>query len=122
MHPDADAANGFARDDIIRDMWQAAGSEASTMDPFQHDRILGAVSHLPHIAAFALVNTLLELEPSTQPGLISCRLAVEDCAIPPVFAASSPEMWRDILLWNCDNLVTMIVTITETVASTVGNN
>ena len=94
--------------DIIRDMWQAAGSRVSTMDPFQHDRILGAVSHLPHIAAFALVNTLLELGPSTQPGLDLLSFGGGGLRDTTRIAASSPEMWRDILLWNRDNLVTMI--------------
>jgi prephenate dehydrogenase len=42
----------------VREMWEAAGSIVLSMDPFLHDRVLGAVSHLPHAAAFALMLAL----------------------------------------------------------------
>lgn len=94
--------------EIIREVWQAAGSSVSTMDPFQHDRILGAVSHLPHLAAFSLINTLVEMGRSTLPGVDLLSYAGGGLRDTTRIAASSPEMWRDIFLWNRDNLVTMI--------------
>ncbi len=42
-------------------MWQETGSIVLTMDPHLHDKILGAVSHLPHVAAFALMNALIDI-------------------------------------------------------------
>jgi prephenate dehydrogenase len=45
----------------IKQIWQETGSIVLTMDPHLHDQILGAVSHLPHIAAFALMNALADL-------------------------------------------------------------
>lgn len=94
--------------EIVRELWQAAGSRVSTMDPFVHDRILGAVSHLPHVAAFALINALLELGSSANPALDLMSFAGGGLRDTTRIAASSPEMWRDIFLWNRDNLVTMI--------------
>lgn len=94
--------------EIIRDVWQAAGSRVSTMDPFQHDRILGAVSHLPHVAAFSLINALVEMGQEAIPELDLLSYAGGGLRDTTRIAASSPEMWRDIFLWNRDNLVTMI--------------
>jgi prephenate dehydrogenase len=94
--------------EIIRDMWRAAGSRVSTMDPFEHDRILGAVSHLPHVAAFSLINTLVEMGQGMTPELDLLSYAGGGLRDTTRIAASSPEMWRDIFLWNRDNLVTMI--------------
>ena len=45
----------------VRTMWQETGSVVLTMDAHLHDKILGAVSHLPHVAAFALINALAEI-------------------------------------------------------------
>jgi prephenate dehydrogenase len=94
--------------EIIRDMWQAAGSRVSMMDPFQHDRVLGAVSHLPHVAAFSLINALVGMGQGMIPELDLLSYAGGGLRDTTRIAASSPEMWRDILLWNRDNLVTMI--------------
>ncbi len=44
--------------DLVRRMWQAAGSEVVVMDVVKHDRILAAISHLPHMVAYALVNAV----------------------------------------------------------------
>lgn len=94
--------------DLIRNMWQTAGSRVFTMDPFEHDRILGAVSHLPHVAAFSLINALVEMGRGMIPQLDLLSYAGGGLRDTTRIAASSPEMWRDIFLWNRDNLVTMI--------------
>jgi prephenate dehydrogenase len=94
--------------DIIRTLWQAAGSRVSTMDPFEHDRILGAVSHLPHVAAFSLINALIEMGQGMIPELDLLSYAGGGLRDTTRIATSSPEMWRDIFLWNRENLVTMI--------------
>ncbi|MEO6545597.1 MAG: prephenate dehydrogenase/arogenate dehydrogenase family protein, partial [Nitrospiraceae bacterium] len=44
----------------VQAMWRETGSVVLTMDAHLHDKILGAVSHLPHVAAFALINALTE--------------------------------------------------------------
>lgn len=92
----------------ICEMWRAVGSVVSTLDPFDHDYILGAVSHLPHVAAFALMEALAELQQTL--GDTSKLLAYSGGGLRDTtrIAASSPEMWRDICLANQDNLVNMI--------------
>jgi prephenate dehydrogenase len=92
----------------IRELWEAAGSIVICMDPFVHDRILGAVSHLPHVAAFALINALTEIRERTTPDLDLCNHSGGGLRDTTRIAASSPEMWRDIFLWNRDNLVALI--------------
>jgi prephenate dehydrogenase len=77
------------------------------MDPMLHDKVLGAVSHLPHIAAFALINALTEVQQGT-PELDLLTYSGGGLRDTTRIAASSPEMWRDIFLWNRDNLVAQI--------------
>lgn len=92
----------------VRELWERAGSVVALMDPHLHDRVLGAVSHLPHIAAFSLINALTDLRHHTMPELDLLAYAGGGLRDTTRIAASSPEMWRDICLWNRDNLVAMI--------------
>ncbi|HSN04579.1 MAG TPA: prephenate dehydrogenase/arogenate dehydrogenase family protein [Nitrospira sp.] len=92
----------------VRALWQETGSVVLTMDPRLHDQILGAVSHLPHVAAFALITALADLRDRE---IASLDLAVHSgggLRDTTRIAASSPEMWRDIFLWNRDNVVHFI--------------
>ncbi|MCC7203082.1 MAG: prephenate dehydrogenase/arogenate dehydrogenase family protein [Nitrospirae bacterium] len=96
---DPDAVN------TVQAMWEAAGARVQRMDPWQHDRIFAAVSHLPHVVAFALVNTLLDLEKESA-GIISYSAGgFRDFTR---IAASHPEMWRDICLMNRENVLEML--------------
>ena len=91
----------------IRGLWEAAGSIVLTMDPVLHDKVLGAVSHLPHAVAFALINALTEVQQGT-PELDLLAFSGGGLRDTTRIAASSPEMWRDIFLWNRENLVAQI--------------
>lgn len=91
----------------VRSMWQETGSIVLTMDPHLHDKILGAVSHLPHVAAFALMNALIDIRAQV-PALDVAGHSGGGLRDTTRIAASSPEMWRDIFLWNRDNLVAFI--------------
>src|SRR5206468_6573332 len=90
------------------ELWEAAGSTVLSMDPFLHDQVLGAVSHLPHVAAFSLMNALIEIRERKVPGLDLLAYAGGGLRDTTRIAASSPEMWRDIFLWNRQNLIAMI--------------
>ena len=94
--------------DRIRQLWEEAGSTVLTMDPHLHDQILGAVSHLPHVVAFALMNALAELRDQQVPSLDLAGHSGGGLRDTTRIAASSPEMWRDIFLWNRDNVVSYI--------------
>ncbi len=92
----------------IQRIWEAAGSTVRSIDPFLHDWILGAVSHLPHVAAFALMNALSDLQQQTPGDADLLDFSGGGLRDTTRIAASSPEMWRDIFLWNRENLIPMI--------------
>ena len=92
----------------VRQLWEEAGSIILTMDPHLHDQILGAVSHLPHVAAFALMNALSELRDQALPSLDLAGHSGGGLRDTTRIAASSPEMWGDIFLWNRENVVAYI--------------
>lgn len=94
--------------DRVTQLWEEAGSIVLTMDPHIHDQILGAVSHLPHVAAFALMNALADLRDQQVPSLDLAGHSGGGLRDTTRIAASSPEMWRDIFLWNRDNVVSYI--------------
>ena len=90
--PETDPA-GLER---ARALWTAVGSHVSQLDPHLHDAAMAAVSHLPHLAAFALVNAV-----ARQPqGALFLSLAGPGFRDFSRIAASAPSVWRDILLAN----------------------
>lgn len=86
--------------ETVRALWQATGAQVETLDPAQHDRVFAAVSHLPHLAAFALVDELAQ----RADGDIYFHFAASGFRDFTRIAGSSPEMWRDIALANKDAL------------------
>ncbi|MDD5364700.1 MAG: prephenate dehydrogenase/arogenate dehydrogenase family protein [Gallionellaceae bacterium] len=80
----------------IAGLWQVCGAQVAEMAAAEHDSIFAAVSHLPHLAAFALVD---ELASRPQAGLFF-RHAGSGFRDFTRIAGSSPEMWRDIALAN----------------------
>lgn len=90
-------------------LWEAVGSIVISMDPHDHDWVLGAVSHFPHVAAFSLMQTLRSLQDNGKtPSLDLLSFSGGGLRDTTRIAASSPEMWRDICLSNRDNLLLMI--------------
>ncbi len=86
----------------ITGLWESFGSKVSTLDADEHDRIYAAVSHLPHIIAYAIVNTVADINSSY---LGYAGNGFKDTTR---IAASSPELWRDISLMNRENLLEFI--------------
>lgn len=82
--------------DRVRALWEQCGAKVELMDPELHDRILGGISHLPHLAAYALVDTLMRWDRKS-PMLKYSAGGFKDFTR---IAGSSPEMWRDICLEN----------------------
>ena len=85
----------------VRDAWKACGAQVVQLDAAEHDRILGAVSHLPHIVAYALVNALAR-HPDPQRLFGYSAGGLRDTVR---IAGSSPEMWADICIANRDSLL-----------------
>jgi prephenate dehydrogenase len=85
----------------IEAMWQACGALVSAMTSAQHDGVFAAVSHLPHLLSFALVEQILG-EPDAALKFSFAAGGFRDFTR---IAASSPEMWRDVCLANRTALV-----------------
>jgi len=83
------------------DVWSALGCEVSTMTPEQHDAAFAAVSHLPHLMAFALMNAITS-QPAGKDYLSLAGPGFRDFTR---IAASDPKVWRDILLSNREELL-----------------
>jgi prephenate dehydrogenase len=92
----------------VRQLWERTGAQVTEMDPDLHDRVLGAVSHLPHIVAYALVNAISSIQESQISELDLQAFSGGGYRDTTRIAASSAEMWRDICLWNRDNLVDQV--------------
>lgn len=84
-----------------RQFWQACGANLAEMTVGEHDRIFAAVSHLPHLLAFALVDDIAR-RPDAEGILKFAAGGFRDFSR---IASSSPEMWRDISLANRDALI-----------------
>ncbi len=86
-------ANALAQ---VKQAWQVAGAEVEIMEINHHDEILAATSHLPHLLAYSLVNTLA----SDQSNKEYFNYAAGGFRDFTRIAASSPVMWRDIFSAN----------------------
>lgn len=91
----------------VTDLWKRLGSNVLSMDPDRHDRVYAAVSHLPHIIAYAMMNTVSDIDSSYLPF---CGQGFRDMTR---IAASSPGIWTDISLFNKENLREMIAVFRE---------
>lgn len=103
--------------EAISSMWKSAGSEVVFMDAATHDEIFGAVSHLPHIAAFSLVNAIADLEENRGDILKFSAGGFKDFTR---IASSSPKMWRDICALNSSSLLSVIDGFQKTLAKLKG--
>jgi prephenate dehydrogenase len=91
--------------EAVKALWSAAGANVVLMDADVHDHIFAAVSHLPHAAAFAMVNTVAEFNAGSKNYMSFSGAGFRDFTR---IAASSPEMWRDVCLLNGENILEMI--------------
>jgi prephenate dehydrogenase len=85
----------------VRDMWRGCGAHVECMSAEAHDRVFAAVSHLPHLAAFALMDELAGREDSA----LYFRHAGSGFRDFTRIAGSHPEMWRDVALANREAVV-----------------
>lgn len=89
---------------LVRAAWTACGARIVKMQAAEHDAIFGAVSHLPHVAAFALMHLLAQQRDAKRLLGFSGGGLRDTVRI----AGSSPEMWRDICTANRAALVPLL--------------
>ena len=95
------AENGKEDIETIAGAWTAVGARVSRMTPEEHDGVFAAVSHLPHLLAYALVNDVSRRPNSAQLFGYAAGGFRDFTRI----ASSHPEMWRDICVANSDQLL-----------------
>jgi len=88
----------------VGNLWEACGARLRTLEPSTHDHIFAAVSHLPHLLAFALVDAFASRPDAEE----IFRYAASGFRDFTRIAAGSPEMWRDISLANREALLAEI--------------
>jgi prephenate dehydrogenase len=84
-----------------QELWEALGCHVQQMAPEQHDAAFAAVSHLPHMIAFALMHAIVN-QPQGKDFLALAGPGFKDFTR---IAAGDPKMWRDVLLANRHELV-----------------
>lgn len=90
----------------ISALWRAVGMKVVSLSAEEHDFVFGAVSHLPHIVAYALMNTLGALKtPDGREVTAYSGAGLKDITR---IAASDPVMWRDICLSNRNHSLSLI--------------
>ena len=85
----------------IQALWEACGARITRLDPETHDAVLAAVSHLPHLLAYALVHDIARRDNAGQLFSYAAGGFRDFTRI----ASSHPEMWRDICIANRDRLL-----------------
>ena len=106
--------------DRVIGLWNSLGSKVTILDADLHDQIFAYTSHLPHVAAYALLNSLRGLEHDDL-ALFSGGGLGEFLRL----ASSSPEMWTDIFLMNTENIsfaIEDLVKSLNTLQDTIANN
>ncbi len=94
---------------IIRAMWQSTGAEVVDMEVAEHDAVLAATSHLPHVLAYTLVDALAQSDASED----IFRFAAGGFRDFTRIASSDPVMWRDISIANKKALIEAIAMFSE---------
>ncbi len=91
--------------ELVERMWRTAGSDVVIMDVEKHDRVLAAISHLPHMVAYALVNSVDAYDRYDENILKYSAGGFKDFTR---IASSDPTMWRDIAMTNRAALLEMM--------------
>jgi prephenate dehydrogenase len=93
----------------VRSMWQACRAEVTETSIEHHDEVLAATSHLPHMLAYSLVDTLAKMDEKKEIFDFAAGGFRDFTRI----ASSDPNMWHDICISNKDALVMMIKKFTD---------
>lgn len=89
---------------MVKELWKRVGARPEVLSPEQHDKIIGLLSHLPHLVAVTLVKTAKE---SLKRGNLS--FAGSGFKDTTRIATGSPHLWRDIFSTNREEILNLLV-------------
>lgn len=95
---------------LIKNLWEFVGGVPHLLSPEIHDLLIGAASHLPHLAASILTNTVSNVETEAGKALDFTATGFRDSTR---IAAGSPDLWTGIFTQNRDVMVSLIDDIVE---------
>lgn len=84
--------------DTLKVFWEGIGSAVAIMEPKRHDIVLATTSHVPHLIAYTLVGTAVDMETVTRNEVV--KFSAGGFRDFTRIAASDPVMWRDVFLSN----------------------
>ncbi len=84
--------------ETLKAFWAGIGSDVAIMDPKRHDIVLATTSHVPHLIAYTLVGTAVDMETVTSNEVV--KYSAGGFRDFTRIAASDPVMWRDVFLSN----------------------
>jgi len=90
----------------LKSFWEALGSDVALMEPERHDVVLATTSHVPHLIAYTLVGTAMDMETVTRNDVV--KYSAGGFRDFTRIAASDPEMWRDVFLQNKDGVLEVV--------------
>jgi len=91
---------------LLKTFWEKVGSKVDIMEAEKHDYILSITSHIPHLIAYNIVNTSLNVQNEKKSDIVKYSAGgLRDFTR---IAASNPIMWRDIFIENKDNISKII--------------
>jgi cyclohexadieny/prephenate dehydrogenase len=95
-------------------LWRGVGSMVDMMSAEHHDMVLAITSHIPHLIAYNIVSTVVDLEERTKKEVV--KYAAGGFRDFTRIAASDPIMWRDVFLANREAILEMLATFNEDLA------
>jgi prephenate dehydrogenase len=98
---------------LAKQVWQTIGSTVSIMSPEEHDQALAAISHLPHLIAFAAVNAIAQQDQRD----LFLSLAGPGFRDFSRIAASAPSVWVDIFLSNPNEVLDQLSMFKKAIAN-----
>ncbi len=97
---------------LVRSLWESVGANTSIMSPTEHDFLIAAASHLPHLVACVLTETVNEFSNNKGKALDFTATGFKDTTR---IASGSPEIWKNIFLQNGDMLIPIIDKFVENI-------
>jgi cyclohexadieny/prephenate dehydrogenase len=101
--------------DKVAALWRGIGSDVVEMEAEHHDKVLAITSHLPHLIAYTIVGTAVDLEESLQSEVV--KFSAGGFRDFTRIAASDPTFWRDVFLNNREAVLEMLQRLTEDLAA-----